>query len=439
LPLLAFLAVALLVVVLGRALVWSCCPRSALRGSPPVLDLLAGLTLLGVLLVVASLVGIAWSPVGLWMAAALAVLAALATLAVQREGWRLWSIGPSGGWRSCWGDAVAVAAVVGFAAASWSLRITTPDFVFHLGRKAQVFALHRGLDWAFLAAPQHWYVHPDYPTLPSSLLALTALLAGRFAEPALMLWSAAFFAALLVAARRALRDTVDPLTGQWVLAALAVIGLVVATRGLLGGAADWWLAVALVAAIPPLVSPAGAGSVRELGLIAGFAAGAKFEGMPLAAVLIAVGLVTGWRGRRPGGRDVAWLGVPTAIVIALWALPVLRHGLLLAQHQPALEGGRLRPVLAAAREVLCTGAWSGVGWILVLLPLLLLSRRVRPVAVVLLAQLGFYGAVYLVAPTDPRFHVLSSLDRLLLHLVPAVLVATVIALGGGSRGGEPRA
>ena len=54
----------------------------------------------------------------------------------------------------------------------------------------------------------------------------------------------------------------------------------------------------------------------------------------------------------------------------------------------------------------------------------------RPAALVLLAQLGFYLIVYWTGPVDSRFYVLSTFPRLLFHLLPATLALVAIAALG---------
>jgi hypothetical protein len=68
--------------------------------------------------------------------------------------------------------------------------------------------------------------------------------------------------------------------------------------------------------------------------------------------------------------------------------------------------------------------------VLLTLPLLLLVRRTRPVAAVAGLQLLFYLWIYFSAPLDTEFQVISSFPRLAMHLVPAVILAGVVALKG---------
>ncbi len=83
------------------------------------------------------------------------------------------------------------------------------------------------------------------------------------------------------------------------------------------------------------------------------------------------------------------------------------------------------------------GAWGvrpGAAPLLLLaLPVLLLRPRARPVAAVCLLQLGFYLWVYLTGPVETHFYVISTLSRLLLHVLPATAIVLVLALDEGIR------
>jgi hypothetical protein len=75
-----------------------------------------------------------------------------------------------------------LAALAVFALVSATLWITTPDWIFHWGLKAHRFYLQQGIDYAYLARPWNWTIHPDYPNLFPELLATSAHLARGFAS-----------------------------------------------------------------------------------------------------------------------------------------------------------------------------------------------------------------------------------------------------------------
>ena len=107
---------------------------------------------------------------------------------------------------------------------------------------------------------------------------------------------------------------------------------------------------------------------------------------------------------------------------------------------------RIATIAEHAWRVLLLPEWHGLPLLLLALPLLLLRASTRPVAVLCTLQLGFYLYVYASAPLEPGYFVLSSLPRLLLHLLPAVGLASFVALaapapverGAGTQGVAPR-
>jgi hypothetical protein len=340
-----------------------------------------------------------------------------------------------------WGDLVAAAAVAVYAALAWTRWIAIPDFVYHWGIKGRRYHLAGGIDWAFLTDPLGLAQHPDYPNLLPDLYAAAAVVAGRFDERAQMLWSAALFALLLPAARETWRRLETAAGARRIgIVAVAAAAAMFGIGYRLAGGGEWNLAVALAVALPPLVAPrGGSGGSRgevladdlRLGFAASFAAGSKLEGAALAAILIALHL---WRRLRAGGggdllRAALPAALPALLVTAPWLAANLHHGLFEPTHPGALDPSRAAAVLPALAAALATREWHGLAWLLpLLLPLLAWSPRTRPVALACGLQLGFYLWVYLASPLEPRFYVLSSFPRLLFHVLPAVLIATVALL-----------
>ena len=395
---------------------------------------LGGQLALHLLLTGLGLAGVAWR-----LPAVAAALAAAAALA-----WR-WLPAPADRTRLPsdlgWGEGLALGACLLFTAFALSLWIAIPDFVYHWGLKGHRFYLAGGVDYRYLAAPWNWVVHPDYPNLLPELYAVTAMAAGRFDEPAMMLWSAFCFALLLAAVREALRRTAAG--GLVTQAALAGIAMALAAYGIgnqSAGGADWLIALALAAALPPLLSPVDRRGAAQIGVIAAFAAAAKVEGVALAAILIGIYAARApWRRFKaePGEawRIAATLGLPAAAVILPWLGAVWRYHLFGAYNSGPLAPERAGRVLAAMLDSL-QGSWWGFGYGLALLPLLALDRRLRAVAAALLLQLLFYLYVYLSVRFDPVPLVAASFPRLVMHLLPAALTGAAIALerpAGGAR------
>ncbi|HVR07385.1 MAG TPA: hypothetical protein VMW75_05010 [Thermoanaerobaculia bacterium] len=405
-----------------------------------MLDSLAGWVGLHLLLTALGLAGLPWR-----LPVVLPALAAAVALA-----WR-WLPAPADRTRLPsdvgWGELAALAALAIFTVFALSTWIATPDFIYHWGLKGRRFHLAGGVDYRYLGATWNWVVHPDYPNLLPELYAVTALAAGRFDEPAMMLWSAAAFALLLAAMREALRRAeTSRFAAQAALGALAMALAAYGIGGQSAGGADWLIALALAAALPPLLAPAGLRGAAQVGLAAAFAAASKVEGVPLGAGLAAVYAARLWLARTPaparpgseegGGRRqgfaaraAAALALPLLAVAAPWLAAVWRYHLFGAYNSGPLAPERLPRVLAAIAASL-QGSWCGFAYGLLLLPLLALDRRLRPLAAVVALQLLFYLYVYLSVRVDPVALVAASFSRLVLHVLPAVLVGAVIALDG---------
>jgi hypothetical protein len=336
-----------------------------------------------------------------------------------------------------WGDETALLSLAVFALVALTLWAATPDFVFHWGLKGHRFFLAGGVDYPYLARSWGWAIHADYPNLVPELYAASALAAGRFDPPSLMLWSAIFFALLLAAVREALRglDRWERQAGT-ALAAVALGAFAIGHR--MAGGADWLPALALVAAIPALSRPPDTAGDLQIGALAAFAAAAKVEGVMLAGLLCLVQLA---RRPAPGATLRHWLGIGRllrlgtlpALVILPWWIQVRCHHLFSVMSTAQLTAERTRTALTAALDVLNFSAWHGFSYAIVLLPLLFLRRSTRPLAWVLGGQLAFYLWIYLVSGFDTRFYVLTSFPRLLFHLVPAVGVGAMLVLSSESK------
>lgn len=458
---LSLLVLLALAAVLGWAAVAAVAPAAPPRRSEPALAVVAGLVGLAALLLLFDLAGIPWrrGPLAAGWAAATAAAAA-GWWARRPAGWT-WPRRPASGLVAPgWGEAVAAGAALLYAAAAWTRRITMPDFVYHWGPKAKRALLSGGVDYAFLTDPLRLTDHPDYPHLVPGLYAAVGVVRGAFHERAALLLSVVFLVVAVAGARRA--AVAAGLPRQAVQGTVAAAALTLAAFGIgyrMAGGADWAIVAALLVAMPALVGP-GAGSGRagglgdsddalRLGLAAALAAGSKIEGVPLAAVLVGAGLArlasSARRGRREGDRaaalraaapDLARLVAPPLLVVVPWAVQSLRHGLFAAENTGPLVASRVPVAVRAAGEAFATPEWLGLPWLLLLLPALLALRATRAAAAVLLLQGGFYGWVFLTSPVDTRFLVLSSLPRLLFHLVPPLLVLLAVALsrlGGWGR------
>ncbi len=395
------------------------------------LYVMSGAVLLHLLLTAFDLAGIGWSP--LLLALAGAVLFGWAWRSLPRLPERARFSSDLG-----WGDGLALFALAAFMLLALTGWIAIPDFVFHWGLKGHRFFLEREVDYAYLARSWNWVIHPDYPNLAPELFAVTALLAGSFDVPAMMLGTGVFFALLLAAVREGLRrGGADRLVRQGGLALVALAAGAFGIGHRMAASADWMMALALAAAVPPLLRLPDRTGDFQVGIAAAFAAASKIEGVPLAAFLILVQLGRRlWAERRLSVRAAARTVLPAAVVVLPWLGQALHHHLFLPFNRGPLQLSRAGEILAASLEALSVRAWHGFALAALLPPLLLLHRRTRAFAAVATLQLLFYVYVYFTVRVDDlEFFVLSNGARLAFHLVPAGLVGVLVAWSGGGHVG----
>jgi hypothetical protein len=391
---------------------------------------MAGAVVFHLVLTALDFAGVPWSPL---------LLAALGA-GVYGLAWRflprtsrssMSSMSSEGGW----GDGLALFALAAATLLGLTAWLASPDFVFHWGIKGARFHLTRGVDYAYLARSWNWVIHPDYPNLLPETFAVTALLAGGFDVPAMMLETAVLFALQLAVVREGLRrGGADRFTRQAGVALAALAGGAFWIASLLPGSADGMIVLALAAAVPPLLRPPDRTGDFQVGTIAAFAAASKMEGVPLAAFLVLVQWGRrAWTERRLHLGAAVRTGLPPTLVILPWLARTLHHHLFLDIHSGSFTLSSAGVIASALLETLRAPAWHGFLPLAFLPPLLLASRRARPFAVAATLQLLFYLYVYsTVQPADQtRIFILSNFTRLGYHLIPASLVVALVVWPGG--------
>ncbi len=296
-----------------------------------------------------------------------------------------------------------------------------------------------------LTDPAYVWSHQDYPLLTPlhSVWLSGAWVTGVFREKATQTGGLLFLLDLLVLFRYAASER---LPRTWVWAGLAVIlSWPLVMKHAVSGFADLPLAAYALGTVIFLPR----GDLRaSLPLLAG-AVLTKNEGVFTLAAAVLITLLC--RGTAPitHGRSALVVGAIGLLPFAAWSAikrswgvpsdlldPGYWHGNLAAELP-----GRIQVVLSGfVAQAFKVGPWYpgwGLLWPIAAGALVLsLIRRARETFPCwLLAATHFAGAAaaYLVTPANPALHLDRSLDRLWLHVAPAVLLATLFALHGQDR------
>ncbi len=321
--------------------------------------------------------------------------------------------------------------------------------------KARMFAAG-GPPRDYFHDPVIVYTHPDYPlNLPLAEAALLRI-PGPAGAYAAALLGVALFAALLLLFRHGLRRLYGSATAALGTAILALVPALPLQAA--GGDAD-----------VPVAAYAGAATLYLLlwwrkrrpidavlaGLLAGGAAWTKREGLPIAALVLLAFAVGEALARGKPARDrvgaVAFASLAAALVLAPWLLFVALTHPIGTDFMPLTPSvllsnmGRVPAIaLRFALETLVVGNWSLL-WVVLAAVLVMASRRLsvqaRGLLLLLAAQLGIYGSVYLFSGwASYTLHIQASLDRLYAQAAPLAVLILVEAVRGlrGPRGGSLR-
>lgn len=341
------------------------------------------------------------------------------------------------GGRVALADAMAAASVVAFAWSAWTLRSLAPDFVYHWGVKARHFAAQGGVDWALLQGHDTSYLHPDYPLLIPNLYVSTEILSGIWDEPAAMLWSVLFFAVLILECRRLADEVIGGVLGRVAFATAAAVLSGFSIGHLQAGAADLPFALALLALARQfgLLAQTGRSShaLARIGVWSAFAVICKIEGFPLAAFAIGLAWLRSEHAARrplPALRGLLeWLRrhgsvwAPSALLGGWWLFTMGSKGLFQSTNSGWPTWERIRLTAEALPMALNVPTWSGLAWLLPLLPLGLLVRRLRWLVLLPCLQVAFYLSSYVGGAQSTSFWVLSSFPRLVFHVMPVLWIA----------------
>ena len=283
-------------------------------------------------------------------------------------------------------------------------RETCADLLYFWGPKAVRFAAARGIDLAFLKAPEHFLMHPDYPPLVPLLYAWGAMIAGGFSY-----WGPLLLTAVLLA----LTALLVPGRGGVLMAALLAFGY---AQALAAGAADPILILFEVAALaaltflddPRLASVALAGAAMT-----------KVEGATFVVVaIVAYAIVS----RRPL-RALA-IAIAPAVLLGSWIAFARAHGLIDSYARGATPFEWSSDALIAVAKAASYHAYY-LPWLAVLGPLAFAKRWKRAALPLLVAagSIAYILFFYMHPDANRDFWIAVSAERVLLTPLAAIAVA----------------
>jgi hypothetical protein len=322
---------------------------------------------------------------------------------------RVVELNPQGGW-----DAFAI----------WNLRAR--------------FLLHTAT-WKFAVTPFPVGTHMEYPLLFSSVVARGWTYAGS-PSPTMPIATAFVFAVGLVLL---LVSTLVPARGT--SAALLAGVVLLACPAFMTQApaeyADVPLAFFFLAALALIVQGRTSRCLSLAGVFAGFAAWTKNEGALLVVALAAALFLSAWRsaGWQSAARQagIFLLGALPGLLLVIWFKMALAPPDPLAGQMTVGLGQKL---FNGGRWLKVAGGFLKLAWEVYLLPLALLAvnagllrlrprqeRSYAPLLAVLIVLAGYF-AIFLVTKDDLDWLIATALDRLYMHVWPALVLAVFLLL-----------
>ena len=378
---------------------------------------LLGAAMTAVVLLLLSLLHVAWSRPVLLIALLLVTIGAIAARGRVRAGIAKPRISAH------WIDLLTLLLVAGYAHfATWAPTVEY-DFIGIWGLKAREFWFAQGIDWRFLENPLNEFAHVDYPLLLPLVFDHYAIVAGSWPDR----WLGVVNVCYAISTLLILRSFIAEETGSWRIAALATLAMVSSALSPWIGLAEGPL-VAYGAAGVLYVRrgvhrgrDGGAADVSRGAIFLAAAAMCKNEGLTLIVAVAAGLLIAGWY----------------RLVIRLWPAVLTAGGWLVLRSIHHLHGdltsgsigsralahlGNLQPMFEAMQRYPLGRPifWGGV-----IAAILLSARRLvlreRFLASAILVQLFFFLAAYLITPHDVAWHVRWSWERILQQLTVLIL------------------
>ncbi len=411
------------------------------------MDFVVGGALLSILWTCSTLLGWEASPVLVYVALlVLAVPAGLRAVRQRGSGPEEAEDFPPGDRRYAWATVLAVALLAIVAVGAAANSYATP--MFWDGRyiwafKAKAIFLDGRLDReVFSNLARYRHTHVDYPLLVPSVQAWGYEFLGYVDERKAALIGLVYWAGLVGLLACWLRRRMD---WPWALGiALLVCQVPLMTYHGGGGGADVAQAFCFLAGGLLLADWAERGR-REDGVMSALMFGVgtlvKAEGLSMAVGGGLVFAFAWWaRGRRLGWAGLAY-GAPAlllpylswAALRAHWGIPSLQLSRMQLRPWPELWWRVVATARAMVEQFTAWPQWE-LAWAFIALGLicfLLWVRRMGAIAALwglVFWQLAVYVGIYALSPYDIDWHLTTSLDRVLLHIMPLAAAAAAAAL-----------
>ncbi len=335
-----------------------------------------------------------------------------------------------------------VVGLVAFLSLTWGFESVDGFNIW--GLKGKILFLQPLKHNAFFVDPTRSSSHTNYPLGYSLLVSAVYAMLGGVRENAgklvCVLTYSGFLMMVWVSSRSFLSDG-----KHWLFTAMVATTPLVIAQGMIG-LADVALAMFIMGALYfgwRAIRDSSARDVILAAVMAGSAALTKNEGLAFAAILPVAGCCC-----RRNRKSLAGLGIYFGI-LAAFLLPFLlwRSGIPNYNEDYASQL-RLGTILGNASRIpiiafrMFRELWDprtfGMFWFLFAGTVILQLRRPQlskvlfPLAVLLLMA-GLYFLIYIITPHDLEWHFYTSMQRLLLHLMPAAILIESI-LWSGSEG-----
>ncbi len=326
--------------------------------------------------------------------------------------------------------ALALISIAVFAIAVVAGEATSFDLLLFWGPKGVRFAAARAIDIGFLAAPDNYLMHPDYPPLVPLLYAWTML-----GKAALNWWgvitSAPLFLLLSAGMINGFARDAKPLRADAITALFASLFAYLFIVNAVGGNAEPALIFFETLALCALTCTRG--RADEHAILASIALAAvvltKVEGTPFALLLVGSFLLCGDAPFRERLRAVAKAFAGPLIALPGW-IAFCAHNHLLDAYRPSGGVLTIRALLSAARLVGADASF-GIGYLPWLIPFVFIvigrSRAALPYVVAAAGYFAFLIVVY-ARSSDAGVYVAWSGTRVLLTPLLCFVFAALAAV-----------